>query len=50
MKPVPDLAYAIQAKFWVPAPPGVEWEVFTVTDDAGVVPAAQACCAPGCCD
>jgi len=45
-----DCCYAVQDKFWVTDPDGVEWEVFTVKDEAGAVPAAEACCAPDCCD
>lgn len=45
-----DCCYAVQDKFWVTDPDGVEWEVFTVKDAAGVVAAGAACCAPGCCD
>lgn len=45
-----DCCYAVQDKFWVTDPSGIEWEIFTVKDDAGVVPAAEACCAPDCCD
>ena len=45
-----DCCYAVQDKFWVTDPNGVEWEVFTVLDDAGVVASAAACCAPECCD
>lgn len=45
-----DCCYAVQDKFWVTDPNGIEWEVFTVLDDAGVAAASDACCAPGCCD
>ena len=43
--------HATQDKVWVADPDGAPWEVYTVTDDAPDVAAAQegACCEPACC-
>jgi catechol 2,3-dioxygenase-like lactoylglutathione lyase family enzyme len=42
--------YAVQDKFWVTSPEGIEWEIFTVHADADVfrddTPTSNACCAP----
>jgi catechol 2,3-dioxygenase-like lactoylglutathione lyase family enzyme len=43
--------YAVQDKFWVKSPEGIDWEVFTVLADADVcrdnAPSGKAmCCAP----
>ncbi len=42
--------YAVQDKFWVRSPEGIDWEVFTVLADSDVArddsPNGNACCAP----
>ena len=37
--------YAVQDKVWVTAPDGEQWEYYTVTGDADVMNAEEACCA-----
>lgn len=46
-----DCCFAVQDKVWVDDLDGAKWEIYTITDDAGVsgVTSDAACCGPDAC-